>query len=55
MTLEEMGVKVAESKLLCDDLREASGSASSKWKSDKDFTHCKQCEKEFSLTRRKVN
>ncbi|OXA60813.1 RUN and FYVE domain-containing protein 2 [Folsomia candida] len=50
-TLEEMGIKVAESKLLADEMREAGGLL--KWKSDKEFSHCKSCAKEFSLTRRK--
>jgi len=53
-TLEEMGIKVAESKLLVDEIREVGGrSGLLKWKSDKEFTHCKSCAKEFNLTRRK--
>ncbi|CAG0897939.1 unnamed protein product [Darwinula stevensoni] len=52
--LEEMGIHLQESKLKVEDLREASQAfRSAQWASDKDATHCRSCEKEFNLARRK--
>jgi len=55
-TLMDMGVRLSESTLKMEDLREASkGFVEAQWTDDKDVTHCGQCSKEFSLRRRKVS
>ncbi|XP_075209817.1 RUN and FYVE domain-containing protein 2-like isoform X2 [Lycorma delicatula] len=58
LTLQELGAQLSKSKLLVSDLQEEASVSRSKsdvalWTSDKDATHCKACEKEFNLTRRK--
>ncbi|GJQ69073.1 hypothetical protein Trydic_g6237 [Trypoxylus dichotomus] len=53
-TLEELGKKLSDSKLELSELKEqASRKSDGIWASDKDATHCRSCEKEFNLTRRK--
>lgn len=52
--LAELGSHLSESKLRVEDMKEAQMVAKDlQWKGDKDATHCKSCEKEFSLSRRK--
>uniref|UniRef100_H3AXT9 RUN and FYVE domain containing 2 n=1 Tax=Latimeria chalumnae TaxID=7897 RepID=H3AXT9_LATCH len=56
--LQELGFKLSESKLKIEDIKEANkvlqgGGGGQGWLKDKDATHCKLCEKEFSLSRRK--
>uniref|UniRef100_A0A674F6F5 RUN and FYVE domain containing 2 n=1 Tax=Salmo trutta TaxID=8032 RepID=A0A674F6F5_SALTR len=54
--LEELGCKLSESKLKIEDIKEANKAlqGGQVWLKDKDATHCKLCEKEFSISRRKV-
>uniref|UniRef100_A0A8C7XZZ7 RUN and FYVE domain containing 2 n=1 Tax=Oryzias sinensis TaxID=183150 RepID=A0A8C7XZZ7_9TELE len=53
--LEELGSKLSESKLKIEDIKEANKAlqGGQVWLKDKDATHCKMCEKEFSISRRK--
>ncbi|KTG33271.1 hypothetical protein cypCar_00001554 [Cyprinus carpio] len=53
--LEELGCKLSESKLKIEDIKEANNAlqGGQVWLKDKDATHCKLCEKEFSISRRK--
>nr|XP_014340483.1 PREDICTED: RUN and FYVE domain-containing protein 2-like [Latimeria chalumnae] len=52
--LQELGFKLSESKLKIEDIKEANKVLQGQgWLKDKDATHCKLCEKEFSLSRRK--
>uniref|UniRef100_A0A0G2K4D6 RUN and FYVE domain containing 2 n=1 Tax=Rattus norvegicus TaxID=10116 RepID=A0A0G2K4D6_RAT len=53
--LQELGSKLCESKLKIDDIKEANKALQGLvWLKDKDATHCKLCEKEFSLSKRKT-
>ncbi|XP_043925318.1 RUN and FYVE domain-containing protein 1 [Protopterus annectens] len=53
-TLQEMGLHLSQSKLKMEDIKEVNkvlkGSA---WLKDDEAANCKQCEKEFSVSRRK--
>ncbi|XP_064450781.1 RUN and FYVE domain-containing protein 2 isoform X3 [Mirounga angustirostris] len=52
--LEELGNKLSESKLKIEDIKEANKALQGLvWLKDKEATHCKLCEKEFSLSKRK--
>ncbi|GAB5578420.1 RUN and FYVE domain-containing protein 2 isoform X3 [Prionailurus iriomotensis] len=57
--LQELGSKLSESKLKIEDIKEANkalqknGLSGLVWLKDKEATHCKLCEKEFSLSKRK--
>uniref|UniRef100_A0A6Q2XCY2 RUN and FYVE domain containing 2 n=1 Tax=Esox lucius TaxID=8010 RepID=A0A6Q2XCY2_ESOLU len=53
--LEELGCKLSESKLKIEDIKEANKAlqGGQVWLKDKEATHCKLCEKEFSISRRK--
>ncbi|XP_058484675.1 RUN and FYVE domain-containing protein 2 isoform X1 [Solea solea] len=53
--LEELGSKLSESKLKIEDIKEANKAlqGGQVWLKDKDASHCKLCEKEFSISRRK--
>ncbi|XP_031435137.1 RUN and FYVE domain-containing protein 2 [Clupea harengus] len=53
--LEELGCKLSESKLKIEDIKEANKAlqGGQVWLKDKDASHCKLCEKEFSISRRK--
>lgn len=54
-SMEELGVHLYESKLKVDDLKEATGVIkNAQWKDDSEVTQCHGCEKDFSLSRRKV-
>ncbi|XP_035671590.1 RUN and FYVE domain-containing protein 2-like [Branchiostoma floridae] len=57
-TLAEMGHKLSESKLKMEDMKEAlkdelKFNQDKVWTDDKDVTECRQCEKLFSVSRRK--
>ncbi|XP_060572580.1 RUN and FYVE domain-containing protein 2-like isoform X3 [Ruditapes philippinarum] len=53
-TLAELGSHLSESKLRVEDMRELQmANKEASWASDKDVTSCKQCEKQFSVARRK--
>ncbi|GFU38919.1 RUN and FYVE domain-containing protein 2 [Nephila pilipes] len=53
-TLEEMGVQLKESKLKIEDLKETQMvMKEAVWTQDKQVTYCKQCNKPFSVARRK--
>ncbi|KAK0075718.1 hypothetical protein PV325_006472, partial [Microctonus aethiopoides] len=60
-TLEELGVQLSEAKLAAVELREAADNAqhqanqngNATWTNDRLATHCKGCNREFNLTRRK--
>ncbi|KAG0718915.1 RUN and FYVE domain-containing protein 2 [Chionoecetes opilio] len=53
-TLEELGAHLSESKLKMADLRDVSKSLrEAQWAPDKEATHCRLCEKEFSIARRR--
>ncbi|WAQ97576.1 RUFY2-like protein [Mya arenaria] len=53
-TLAELGSHLSESKLRVEDLRELQQvNKEATWASDKEVTNCKQCEKAFSVARRK--
>jgi chromosome segregation ATPase len=58
-TLEELGNQLSISKLQVADLREEATRNVTKgdgqWASDKEVTHCKGCNKEFNITRRRVS
>ncbi|XP_062417779.1 RUN and FYVE domain-containing protein 2 isoform X1 [Pungitius pungitius] len=53
--LEELGSKLSESKMRIEDIKEANKAlqGGQVWLKDKDASHCKLCEKEFSISRRK--
>uniref|UniRef100_A0A8D1I0P5 RUN and FYVE domain-containing protein 2 n=1 Tax=Sus scrofa TaxID=9823 RepID=A0A8D1I0P5_PIG len=52
--LQELGNKLSESKLKIEDIKEANKALQGLvWLKDKEATHCKLCEKEFSLSKRK--
>ncbi|XP_068189719.1 RUN and FYVE domain-containing protein 2 isoform X1 [Antennarius striatus] len=53
--LEELGFKLSESKMKIEDIKEANKAlqGGQVWLKDKDASHCKLCEKEFSISRRK--
>ncbi|XP_028298866.1 RUN and FYVE domain-containing protein 2 isoform X2 [Gouania willdenowi] len=53
--LGELGSKLSESKLKIEDIKEANKAlqGGQVWLKDKEATHCKLCEKEFSISRRK--
>ncbi|XP_043911697.1 RUN and FYVE domain-containing protein 2 isoform X2 [Protopterus annectens] len=52
--LQELGCKLSESKLKIEDIKEANKALQGQvWLKDKEATHCKLCEKEFSIARRK--
>nr|XP_028585255.1 RUN and FYVE domain-containing protein 2 isoform X1 [Podarcis muralis] len=52
--LQELAGKLSESKLKIEDIKEANKTLQGQvWLKDKEATHCKLCEKEFSLSRRK--
>ncbi|XP_062375383.1 RUN and FYVE domain-containing protein 2 isoform X4 [Sardina pilchardus] len=53
--LSELGCKLSESKLKIEDIKEANKAlqGGQVWLKDKDATHCKLCEKDFSISRRK--
>ncbi|KAI1894612.1 hypothetical protein AGOR_G00117560 [Albula goreensis] len=53
--LQELGCKLSESKLKIEDIKEANKAlqGGQVWLKDKEATHCKLCEKEFSISRRK--
>ncbi|XP_041116291.1 RUN and FYVE domain-containing protein 2-like isoform X1 [Polyodon spathula] len=53
--LQELGYKLSESKMKIEDIKEANKAlqGGQVWLKDKDATHCKLCEKEFSISRRK--
>jgi len=50
-----MGVRLSNETLKMEDLRESSkGFVEAQWTDDKHVKECTQCNKDFSLTRRKV-
>ncbi|XP_006775446.1 PREDICTED: RUN and FYVE domain-containing protein 1 [Myotis davidii] len=52
--LQEMGLHLSQSKLKMEDIKEANKALKGHtWLKDDEATHCKQCEKEFSISRRK--
>ncbi|XP_045147613.1 RUN and FYVE domain-containing protein 2 [Echinops telfairi] len=52
--LQELGNKLRESKLKIEDIQEANKALQGLvWLKDEEATHCKLCEKEFSLSKRK--
>ncbi|XP_067408727.1 RUN and FYVE domain-containing protein 2 isoform X2 [Emydura macquarii macquarii] len=52
--LQELACKLSESKLKIEDIKEANKALQGQvWLKDKEATHCKLCEKEFSLSKRK--
>ncbi|KAJ8248257.1 hypothetical protein GJAV_G00240080 [Gymnothorax javanicus] len=53
--LQELGCKLSESKLKIEDIKEANKAlqGGQVWLKDNEATHCKLCEKEFSISRRK--
>jgi uncharacterized protein HemY len=57
-TLEELGNQLSISKLQVADLKEEATRNGTKsdgqWTSDKEVTHCKGCNQEFNITRRRV-
>lgn len=68
ITLEELGIQLSVSKLQVSELQEKlkhaehshtrflnSDSNGSVWSPDNSTSKCKKCEREFNLTRRKVN
>lgn len=56
-TLEELGTQLSVTKLQISDLKEEASRNRNDgtWVKDKSTTNCKGCNKEFSLTRRKVS
>nr|XP_050862390.1 RUN and FYVE domain-containing protein 2-like isoform X5 [Vespula vulgaris] len=61
-TLEELGVQLSAAKLATVELREAADNAQwqsqqdgggTAWADDRQVTHCKGCNREFNITRRK--
>ncbi|XP_051790103.1 LOW QUALITY PROTEIN: RUN and FYVE domain-containing protein 1-like [Erpetoichthys calabaricus] len=52
--LQEMGLHLSQSKLKMEDFKEVNKALKGHaWLKDDEATHCKQCEKEFSIARRK--
>uniref|UniRef100_A0A5F9CE20 RUN and FYVE domain-containing protein 1 n=1 Tax=Oryctolagus cuniculus TaxID=9986 RepID=A0A5F9CE20_RABIT len=52
--LQEMGLHLSQSKLKMEDIKEVNKALKGHtWLKDDEATHCKQCEKEFSIARRK--
>ncbi|XP_072484893.1 RUN and FYVE domain-containing protein 2 isoform X4 [Notamacropus eugenii] len=52
--LQELGNKLSESKLKIEDIKEANKALQGQvWLKDEEATHCKLCETEFSLSKRK--
>ncbi|XP_010216732.1 PREDICTED: RUN and FYVE domain-containing protein 1 [Tinamus guttatus] len=52
--LQEMGLHLSQSKLKMEDIKEVNKALKGHtWLKDDEATHCKQCEKEFCLSRRK--
>ncbi|XP_019516944.1 PREDICTED: RUN and FYVE domain-containing protein 1 isoform X3 [Hipposideros armiger] len=52
--LQEMGLHLSQSKLKMEDIKEVNRALKGHtWLKDDEATHCKQCEKEFSISRRK--
>lgn len=53
-TLQEMGLHLSQSKLKMEDFKEVNKALKGHaWMKDDEATHCKQCQKEFSISRRK--
>ncbi|KAK4303111.1 hypothetical protein Pmani_024855 [Petrolisthes manimaculis] len=53
-TLEELGAHLSDSKLKMADMRDVSKSLrEAHWAPDREATHCRLCEKEFSISRRR--
>ncbi|XP_029073468.1 RUN and FYVE domain-containing protein 1 isoform X4 [Monodon monoceros] len=53
--LQEMGLHLSQSKLKMEDIKEVNKALKGHtWLKDDEATHCKQCEKEFSISRRKT-
>lgn len=57
-TLEDMGIRLSESTLKIEDLKEASAASKNysetQWAKDEEVKDCSQCSREFSITRRRV-
>eukprot|EP00106_Octopus_bimaculoides_P002315 XP_014769757.1 PREDICTED: RUN and FYVE domain-containing protein 2-like isoform X5 [Octopus bimaculoides] len=54
VTLAELGTHLSQSKLKMEDMKEAqSALREAQWASDRDSKQCKQCSKQFSVSRRK--
>ncbi|XP_048406777.1 RUN and FYVE domain-containing protein 2 isoform X3 [Stegostoma tigrinum] len=54
--LQELGYKLSESKLKIETIKEANKALQGLvWLKDRDATSCKLCEREFSISTRKVN
>ncbi|XP_034362318.1 RUN and FYVE domain-containing protein 1 isoform X1 [Arvicanthis niloticus] len=52
--LQEMGLHLSQSKLKMEDIKEVNKALKGHtWLKDDEATHCKQCEKDFSISRRK--
>ncbi|XP_025023275.1 RUN and FYVE domain-containing protein 1 isoform X3 [Python bivittatus] len=52
--LQEMGLHLSQSKLKMEDIKEVNKALKGHaWLKDDEATNCKQCEKEFSISRRK--
>ncbi|XP_055971650.1 RUN and FYVE domain-containing protein 1 [Sorex fumeus] len=52
--LQEMGLHLSQSKLKMEDIKEVNKALKGHaWLKDDEATHCKQCDKEFSISRRK--
>uniref|UniRef100_A0AAY4CJ57 RUN and FYVE domain containing 1 n=1 Tax=Denticeps clupeoides TaxID=299321 RepID=A0AAY4CJ57_9TELE len=52
--LQEMGLHLSQSKLKVEDFKEVNKALKGHaWLKDDEATHCKQCQKEFSISRRK--
>ncbi|XP_025049016.1 RUN and FYVE domain-containing protein 2 isoform X4 [Alligator sinensis] len=52
--LQELAYKLSEAKLKIEDIKEANKALQGQvWLKDKEATHCKLCETEFSLSKRK--
>uniref|UniRef100_A0A4W3JQE0 RUN and FYVE domain containing 2 n=1 Tax=Callorhinchus milii TaxID=7868 RepID=A0A4W3JQE0_CALMI len=55
LALQELGLQLRESKLKIEEIKEANKALQGLvWLKDKEATSCKLCEKEFSISRRKV-
>ncbi|KAM4585989.1 RUN and FYVE domain-containing protein 1 [Fundulus diaphanus] len=53
-TLQEMGLHLSQSKLKMEDFKEVNKALKGHaWMKDDEATNCKQCQKEFSIARRK--
>ncbi|XP_047658079.1 RUN and FYVE domain-containing protein 1-like isoform X1 [Tachysurus fulvidraco] len=54
--LQEMGLHLSQSKLKMEDFKEVNKALKGQaWLKDDEATQCKQCRKEFSISRRKVS